>query len=206
MITLREYIEEGLLDTITNWLKSLFNDQEDIEKSPIEVDVENSVKSLDKPLKVSEIAKNKDMMKLISNQKAGLNTIALMIKNKEKYLAVEENGVKKEIDPLVKTYYSIDSSEGKDKRKRYLIGAIAYSTDEKNKKKVVIYCFDVVRNIKNKSRVVKTIINDFEEKMADDNKEIICYSGDDFPGSKNMLKVNGYREMKKDKDTIYKEI
>ena len=191
-------LNEGLLDKLSNWFKSLFKSQETLEDKTIKVDVKN-LKGPDKSAKLKDIEANKEEMNLINNSKVGFPLTATLIKQKNRYLVKESpDGKKEEYEPAIDRYFYVD---GKNK---YDVGIIMYDDKLKNDDNYVnMLNIEVINSVENKQEVLKFIHNIFEDKFRKNKFQGAQYISQ-LPQIKGTLQKLGYKSKNNDKNILFK--
>ena len=190
-------LNEGLLDKLVGWFKSLYKSQELLKDNTIKVDVKN-IKGPNESTKLKDIESNKEELKLINDKEVGFPVTSMLINQKNKYLVKEdENGDKKEYDPQIDRYFYV---EGKNK---YDIGIVMYDESIKNDNNYInMINLEVIARVENISEVQKYINTIFEDKMKKK------YKGSQYdskhPRVKAVLIKQGYKSENNNKDILFK--
>lgn len=192
-------LNEGLLDKLKNWFKSLFKDQETLKQKTLDVDVKN-IKGPNSSANLSEILSNDEEMKIINDPKIGFPTTSMIIKQKNKYLVYETaDGNKKEFKPKVDRYFYVDGNS------KYDIGIIVYDDTIKNENKFAnMISLEVIAQVNNKSAVEKYINQIFEDKMKKKFNGLQYVS--QHPRVKAALIKLGYKSENSNTNILFKKV
>ena len=192
-------LNEGLLDKLKNWFKSLFKDQETLKQKTLDVDVDN-IKGPNSSAKLSEVISNDQEMKIINDPKIGFPTTSMIIKQKNKYLIYETpDGKKKEFSPKVDRYFYVDGNS------KYDIGIIIYDDNIKNDNRFVnMINLEVIAQVNNKSAIEKYINQIFEDKIKKKFNGLQYIS--QHPRVKATLIKLGYKSENSNTNILFKKL
>ena len=181
-------LNEGFLDKLINWFKGVYKNQSKLEKTNLKVSDSKEIKSPEKPMKLSDIEKNDEELKLITDKKVGFPQTSILIQNKAKYLSKDgPDGKRIEYEVLVDRYFYVDADS------KYDIGMILYDIKNQNDNKYVnLLNFEVLPKVANISQVEKYINDAWETNMKKQN-----YKGSQYivqlPKTKAILKKLMYK-------------
>lgn len=190
-------LNEGLLDKLKGWFKSLFKSQQDLQQNTLDVDMKN-IKGPDKPTKLEDIEKNQEEMNLINDPKVGFPVMAEIIKNKKKYLTQElSKDSVNEYKPLVNRYFYVTDGN------KYDIGIIMYDNTINNDKGFInLLNLEVIAQVNNKSNVQSYIYKSFEDGIKKNCKGIQYIKK--HPRVFPILQRLGYKTNNEDKNILEK--
>lgn len=191
-------LNESVISKLLSWFKNVYKTQEKLlqNNKPISLKIDTKkIKGTEQPCNLEDILKNKEEMNIINNVQIGFPTTAELLKNQKKYFTGINN---EEFSPQIYRYFYVDGNN------TYSLAYLMY--DEKIKYidgYVNLLDIDVLQSIENLSEVQKFIINSFEDKLKQNQKNGIVYDIK-HPRIKGTLIKLGFNTSKENKNWLIK--